>query len=45
VVFFLANAALLALALIISRSLPPPPETNRKIPVPGSRFARTPLPA
>jgi hypothetical protein len=25
--------------------IPPPPNTNRKIIVPGSRFNRTPLPA
>ena len=45
VVFFIANIVLLALTMLISRTLPPPPETNRKIPIPGSRFARTPLPA
>jgi len=45
VVFFIANVVLLALTMLITRSLPPPPETNRKIRVPRSRFARTPLPA
>jgi NADH-quinone oxidoreductase subunit H len=45
VVFLIANVVLLALTMLISRALPPPPATNRKIAVPGSRYARTPLPA
>lgn len=45
VVFFVANVILLAIAMFISRLLPPAPATNRKIGIPNSRFARTPLPA
>ena len=39
-----ANAVLLAVTMLISTLLPPPPETNRKLLVPGSRYARTPVP-
>jgi NADH-quinone oxidoreductase subunit H len=39
-----ANGALLGIAMVASMLLPPAPETNRKIPVPNSRFTRTPLP-
>jgi NADH-quinone oxidoreductase subunit H len=45
VVFFLANVALLLLMFVISRMLPAPPETNRKILIPNSRYAHTPVPA
>lgn len=38
------NVLILLLSMGVSVLLPPPPETNRKIPVPQSRFARTPLP-
>ena len=41
---FVANAALLGITMAASMILPPAPETNRKIRVPNSRFARTPLP-
>ncbi len=44
-VLLCANVVLLALSMIITRKLPPPPETNRKILIPNSRYARTPLPA
>jgi NADH-quinone oxidoreductase subunit H len=39
-----ANAALLAVTMVASMLVPPPPDTNRKIRIPNSRFARTPLP-
>lgn len=45
VVFFISNLILLALAMIITRKLPAPPETNRKIRLSNSRYAKTPLPA
>ena len=38
------NVLILLLSMGVSALLPPPPETNRKVPVPQSRFARTPLP-
>jgi NADH-quinone oxidoreductase subunit H len=44
-VFLIANGLVLAATLLISTMLPPPPATNRKLPIPGSRFLRTPLPA
>lgn len=34
-----ANALVLLVSMWASMVLPPPPATNRKIPVPGSRFA------
>ena len=40
----LSNAALLGITMFVSMIVPPAPETNRKIRVPNSRFARTPLP-
>ena len=39
------NIVLLVITMAVSVWLPPPPETNRKLAVPNSRFARTPLPA
>jgi NADH-quinone oxidoreductase subunit H len=39
------NVLVLLLAMWISMLIPPPPETNRKIRVAGSRFNRTPVPA
>jgi NADH-quinone oxidoreductase subunit H len=42
---FLANVILLAIVMIASRIIPPAPDTNRRIDVPHSRFANTPLPA
>jgi hypothetical protein len=42
---FLANLILLAIVMIASRIVPPAPDTNRRIDVPHSRFANTPLPA
>jgi len=44
-VFLIANGLVLAATLLVSTMLPPPPATNRKLPIPGSRFLRTPLPA
>jgi NADH-quinone oxidoreductase subunit H len=44
VAFLLTNVILLAIFMIASRMLPAPPDTNRRLRVPGSRFARTPLP-
>jgi NADH-quinone oxidoreductase subunit H len=38
-----ANVAVLIGMVIISRLLPPPPETNRRLRIEGSRFATTPL--
>jgi NADH-quinone oxidoreductase subunit H len=42
---FLSNVILLAIIMIVSRVLPPGPDTNRRMDVPHSRFANTPLPA
>jgi NADH-quinone oxidoreductase subunit H len=42
---FLANVILTAIVMIASRVLPPAPDTNRRMDVPHSRFAATPLPA
>jgi NADH-quinone oxidoreductase subunit H len=39
-----ANAALLGITMVASMLVPPAPDTNRKIRIPNSRFARTPLP-
>ena len=43
--FLLMNVAILVVMVIAYKIIPAPPDTNRKIIVPGSRFARTPLPA
>jgi NADH-quinone oxidoreductase subunit H len=45
VVLILVNVLVLGAMLVISRLLPTPLDTNRRIRVPGSRFSRTPLPA
>jgi hypothetical protein len=42
---FLANVILMAVIMIASRILPAAPDTNRRMDVPHSRFAATPLPA
>ena len=39
-----ANGVLLVGAMLVSRMLPPAPETNRKMGVANSRYRRTPLP-
>jgi hypothetical protein len=39
-----ANGALLGITMVASMLVPPAPDTNRKIRIPNSRFARTPLP-
>jgi NADH:ubiquinone oxidoreductase subunit H len=39
-----ANVVLVAVVMVVSRLLPAPPATNRRLVVPGSRFSRTPLP-
>ncbi len=44
-VFVVANVILLAATMIVSTLLPAPPDMNRKIAIPGSRFLNTPLPA
>lgn len=44
-VLLAVNVVLIAGAMLISRLLPAPPPTNRRIRVEGSRFTRTPLPA
>ena len=43
--FFLANVILTAIIMIASRVLPAASDTNRRMDVPHSRFANTPLPA
>ena len=43
--FFAANLVLLIVMLITAKLLTAAPDTNRRITVAGSRFARTPLPA
>ncbi|MCY2952031.1 MAG: NADH-quinone oxidoreductase subunit NuoH [Planctomycetota bacterium] len=42
---FGVNIGLLLGAMVLSRVLPPPPLTNRRIGIPGSRFSHTPVPA
>ena len=44
-ILLIGNVALLVVTMVVSVMLPPPPETNRKMRIPGSRFARTPIPA
>ena len=44
-VLLVVNVVLLAAMAVISRLLPTPLDTNRRIRVPGSRYLRTPLPA
>jgi len=44
-ILLLANVVALVIMMLVSVVLPPPPATNRKVRVPGSRFAKTPLPA
>jgi NADH-quinone oxidoreductase subunit H len=39
------NLAIAAITMLVSVMIPPAPDTNRKIAVGGSRFAKTPLPA
>jgi len=41
---FIGNIAVLAVSMLISRLLPPPPETNRRLKIEGSRFQKTALP-
>jgi NADH-quinone oxidoreductase subunit H len=43
--FLVMNAITLAVILVGYKLIPAPPDTNRKILIPGSRFTRTPLPA
>jgi NADH-quinone oxidoreductase subunit H len=43
-ILLVANVALAVLTLLVSRLLPAPPETNRRVHVGNSRFTRTPLP-
>ncbi|MBV8781225.1 MAG: NADH-quinone oxidoreductase subunit H [Phycisphaerae bacterium] len=44
-IFLVMNLAIVVLIAIAYKVLPAPPDTNRKIVIPGSRFNRTPLPA
>ena len=44
-VLLVMNVIVLAAMLVVSRLLPTPLDTNRRIRVPGSRFIKTPLPA
>jgi len=41
----IANVIVTGLILLISQVIPPAPQTNRRVKVLGSRFAKTPLPA
>jgi NADH-quinone oxidoreductase subunit H len=43
-VLLVVNAIVLGAAMLISQFLPPPPETNRRLRIEGSRFTQTPLP-
>jgi NADH-quinone oxidoreductase subunit H len=45
IAFLLGNVILLALTMLISRVLPAPHSTNRRLPISDSRFTKTPLPA
>lgn len=42
---FIANWVVLGIVMAVSVLIPPPPETNRRLRVVGSRFQNTPLPA
>src|SRR4051812_1191611 len=44
-IFFLANVILLAIVMIASRMIPAAPNTNRRMPVVGSRYHPAPTPA
>jgi hypothetical protein len=41
---FIANVVVLVVAMIGSRLIPAAPPTNRRMPLPGSRFQNTPVP-
>jgi NADH:ubiquinone oxidoreductase subunit H len=43
--FLLMNVISLVIVLVGYKLIPPPPNTNRKIFIPNSRFMNTPLPA
>jgi hypothetical protein len=43
-VLLIANVVLFAIAMGVSVVIPPPPETNRRLAIPNSRFRFTPLP-
>jgi NADH-quinone oxidoreductase subunit H len=43
-VMLIANVLLFAVAMGVSVVIPPPPATNRRLPIPNSRFRFTPLP-
>jgi len=43
--FLLGNVVLIIGLALAKKYLPAPPDTNRRIKVPGSRFENTPLPA
>jgi NADH-quinone oxidoreductase subunit H len=43
-VLLVANVLLFAVAMAVSVVVPPAPETNRRLPIPNSRFRFTPLP-
>jgi NADH-quinone oxidoreductase subunit H len=42
--FFVCNVILVSIVMIVSRIVPPPPDTNQRVEVLHSRFASTPLP-
>ena len=39
------NVLVLLISMAISQMLPPAPQTNRKVRIPGSRFLKTPVAA
>jgi NADH-quinone oxidoreductase subunit H len=43
--FLGANVVVMIIMLAVSRLLPAPPETNRRITIPGSRYTKTAVPA
>ena len=45
VIFLAANIGLLIVMLFVSKLLPAPPATNRRLVIPGSRYNKTALPA
>lgn len=44
-VFLISNVILTAIVMFVSKLLPAPPATNRRLKIEGSRFTTTPLPA
>jgi NADH-quinone oxidoreductase subunit H len=44
IALLISNVVLILGAMLVSQLVPPPPETNRRLDVPESRYKRTPLP-